>query len=357
MRQSDKARAMLVELGRWDILAHLYRLGVVICLVLVCVELLSKPAEADPRGSLGLPVSCILGTECFVQQMPDIDPSAGVLDPFCGHATYQGHDGWDIRLRSLDDIANDVPVLAVADGRVARQRDGIADQIYGDAEDKARVADKECGNGLLIEHGSGLSSQYCHLKNGSLLVKPGARVQKGQHIGAIGSSGLAEFPHVHFSIRLDGKLVEPLTGRPLGNANPACGELSGGLFEPAAERALGRPVLAILDIGLANATPNLADLVQRGAPPLAKVRGDLIVAWLWAINVEEGHQFRIKLVGPDETVVIDQTTNALAKRKANYLAYVGRKTGAVPGKYSLYVEILSGDKRIQSKNRLFTISE
>ena len=92
--------------------------------------------------------------------MPDIDPSAGVLDPLCGLATYQGHDGWDIRLRSLRDITQDAPVLAVADGSVARTRDGIADQIYEDAEDKGRVAEKECGNGVLIEHANGLSSQY-----------------------------------------------------------------------------------------------------------------------------------------------------------------------------------------------------
>jgi hypothetical protein len=339
----------------WNFTVDLCWLGTSVWLSLVSVEILSRPAKADPRGSIGLPVSCIIGTDCFVQQMPDIDPSSGVLDPLCGQASYQGHDGWDIRLRSLDDIAQDVPVLAVANGRVARIRDGIADQIY-DAEDKARVADRECGNGVLIEHGSGLSSQYCHLKNGSVLVGPRAQVQKGQRIGAIGSSGFAEFPHVHLSTRLDGKLVEPLTGKLLESLKPACGDLSGALFEPAAERALDRPAVAILHSGLADAAPNLPDLVRKGAPPLAKARHNLTVAWLWAINVEEGHRFRFKLVGPDETVLIEHTTDALAKRKSNYLAYVGRKMIPRPGNYSLYVEILSGDKRIQSENRLLTIS-
>lgn len=205
--------------------------------------------------------------------MPDIDPSPGVLDPLCGQASYQGHDGWDIRLRSLADIIQ-VPVLAVTDGRVARTRDGIADQIYDDAEDRARDVDKECGNGVLIEHGSGLSSQYCHLKNGSVLVRPGDQVQKGQPIGAIGSSGLAEFLHVHLSVRLDGMLVEPLTEKPLGNLKPVCGDLSEGLFEPVAQRALDRSAVAILDSGLANAAPSLPDLVRKGVPPLIKGQGD-----------------------------------------------------------------------------------
>jgi hypothetical protein len=357
MRPSNRAKKVPLVLDRWNCFLGLCRLGLAVGLVLGSIELLSRSAKADPRASLGLPVTCRLGLDCFVQQMPDIDPSRAVLDPLCGQASYQGHDGWDIRLRSLDDITQDVPVLAVADGRVARIRDGVADQIYSDAQDKARVADKECGNGLLIDHGDGLSSQYCHLKNGSVLARPDALVQKGQKIGAIGSSGAAEFPHVHLSIRRDGELVEPLTGKPLGNLTPACGDLSGGLFEAEAERALDRPVVAILDSGLASTAPNLPDLVRKGGPPLAQVQGDLTVAWLWAINVEAGQRFRIKLVAPDETVLIDHTTNALEKRKANYLAYAGRKTGTKPGRYSLYVEILSGEKRIQSTSRLLTISE
>ncbi len=81
------------------------------------------------------------------------------------------------------------------------------------------------------------------------------------------------------------------------------------------------------------------------------------MVWLWAINVEEGYRFRIKLVGPDETVLVDHTTDALANRKADYLAYAGRKMDAKPGKYSLYVEILDGDKRIQSQDRSLTIAE
>ena len=348
---------MPFERGLWNSLVGLCRVGLVAGLIVVGDEIVSRPAEADPRGSLGLPVRCVIGADCFVQQLPDIDPSAGVLDPLCGQATYQGHDGWDIRLRSLADIVQDVPVLAVADGRVVRVRDGVADQIYYSAEDHARVADRECGNGVLIEHRGGLSSQYCHLKNGSTLVRPGVQVRKGQQVGAVGSSGLAEFPHVHLAVRLDGKLIEPLTGKFLGNLKPACGDLSGGLFEPETQQALMRPLAAILDAGVANAAPDLPGLVRKGGPPLARVRGDATVAWVWAINVEEGYRFRIKLVGPDEAVLIDHTTNALVKRNANYLAYVGRKIQTRPGKYELFVDILNGEKRIQSNSKILSVSE
>jgi murein DD-endopeptidase MepM/ murein hydrolase activator NlpD len=354
MGQSSRATA---ERGLLKVLADVCRLGLAICSVLASFEFLSGSAVADQSDSLGLPVSCIIGTECFVQQMPDVGPSPRVLDPLCGLATYQAHDGWDIRLRSLRDIAQEVPVVTVAAGRVARIRDGVADQVYDAVEDKARVAEKECGNGVLIEHGSGLISQYCHLKNRSLLVETGAQVQKGQRIGAIGSSGLAEFPHVHLAVRRDGRLIEPLTGGLLGDASPACGEFSRSLFEPVAIQALERPSVAILEYGLADTVPNLPDLVRKGALPPAKSRGLPMVAWVWAINVEAGYRFRIRLVGPDETVLVDHTTNALEKRKANYLAYVGRKAAVRSGTYKLYVEILNGDKSIQSKNGLVTVSE
>jgi murein DD-endopeptidase MepM/ murein hydrolase activator NlpD len=190
-----------------------------------------------------------------------------------------------------------------------------------------------------------------------MTVRPGMQVRKGERIGSIGSSGLAEFPHVHLSVRLNGKLVEPLTGKALGNEAHVCGDLSGNMFDSASKQALVQPTVAILDVGVANAPPELSDLVRTGGPPLATARGDSTVAWLWAINVDEGSRFRIRLVGPGEVTLIDHTTNALPRRKANYLAYVGRKVKVETGTYQLSVEITNGEKRIALEDRSFIISE
>ena len=357
MSRSSKAGRWILGPGLLKMLTRCYWLGLVTYLALISVGASSKPAKADQLGSFGLPVSCTLGTERIVQQMPDVDSSSGVLDPLCGVAIYEGNDGWDIRLRSLRDIGQDVPVLAVGDGRIARARDGMDDEIYVDARDKTRVADRECGNGVVIEHENGLSSQYCHLQKGSILRRPGAQVQKGQSIGAIGSSGFAEFSHIHLSVRRDGKLVEPLTGRVLRNAGPTCGDLSGSLFEPAAAQALARPSVAILDFGLTDTVPNLPDLVRKGAPPPAKSRRLPMVAWVWAINVEASYRFRIRLGGPKEIALVDYTTNALEEREASYLAYVGKQTAVRSGRYKIYIEIRNGDQSIQSKNGVITVSE
>jgi hypothetical protein len=216
---------------------------------------------------------------------------------------------------------------------------------------------RECGNGVVIDHKGALSSQYCHLKNGSLTVRPGMNVRRGERIGSIGSSGLAEFPHVHLSVRRDGKPVEPVTGKPLADKAHGCGDLSGSLFDTGARQALAQPPVAILDVGLANAPPELVNLVRTGGPPLASGRSNSAVVWVWAINVDEGSRFRIRLVGPGEVALIDHTTNALARRKANYLAYVGRKVEIKTGMYQLSAEITNGEKRITMIDRSFVISE
>jgi hypothetical protein len=286
--------------------------------------------------------------------MPDISSEGEVLDPLCGKASYRGHDGWDIRLRSLKDIGR-APVVSVADGTVVRIRDGIPDRIFDRLQDEELLGGKECGNGVVVKHADGLVSQYCHLKQGSVSVQPGARIKKGDSIGLIGASGLAEFPHVHLSIRRAGKTVDPLTGRILGQAPEACGGTMDGLFEPSARQMLSRLPTTILDVGLAKAPPELPNLVRQGGPPLVKL-SEPIVAWVWAINVEQRSLFRIQLLGPGGTPTIDFKTKALEGRKANYLAYVGGKSGAIEGVYNLRIELLAGTRTIQSMTRSFNIA-
>jgi murein DD-endopeptidase MepM/ murein hydrolase activator NlpD len=63
------------------------------------------------------------------------------------------------------------------------------------------------GKTLLIDHGTGLVSQYFHLDE--LLVAEGDEVERGGLIGKVGSTGRVTGPHLHFGIRLFGKRVNP----------------------------------------------------------------------------------------------------------------------------------------------------
>ena len=63
------------------------------------------------------------------------------------------------------------------------------------------------GNYLVIEHGDGIESIYCHLSK--FLCKPGDVVFAGEGIAISGSTGAATAPHLHFSIKVDGKFTDP----------------------------------------------------------------------------------------------------------------------------------------------------
>jgi murein DD-endopeptidase MepM/ murein hydrolase activator NlpD len=63
------------------------------------------------------------------------------------------------------------------------------------------------GNYILIDHGGGMSTGYGHLSR--IFVSNGQQVQRGQAIGAVGSTGLSTGPHLHFEVRISGKTVDP----------------------------------------------------------------------------------------------------------------------------------------------------
>ncbi len=64
------------------------------------------------------------------------------------------------------------------------------------------------GLATIIDHGNGFSTVYAH--QSKTYIKKGQQVQKGQTIGAIGSTGYSTGPHLHFEIRKNGATTNPL---------------------------------------------------------------------------------------------------------------------------------------------------
>jgi hypothetical protein len=145
-------------------------LGPVVGLLATVFE--SALAAGEVPIEFQLPLDCEISTTCFVQNLVDHDPGPAAMDYMCGQLTYDGHGGTDFRVPDLR-IARPVNVLAAAAaGRVSRTRDGVADVSVRQASG-ATVRDRECGNGLVIDHGRGWETQYCHLAKGSQSAKPG----------------------------------------------------------------------------------------------------------------------------------------------------------------------------------------
>ncbi len=64
------------------------------------------------------------------------------------------------------------------------------------------------GNAVIIDHGMGLQSLYAHLS--TMNVQPGVLIEKGQAIGRSGMTGLAAGDHLHFTMLLQGQMVNPV---------------------------------------------------------------------------------------------------------------------------------------------------
>ncbi|MEM9732663.1 MAG: M23 family metallopeptidase [Pseudomonadota bacterium] len=105
-------------------------------------------------------------------------------DPFTGRSAM--HGGIDFRART------GTPVLATASGVVSR-------------------AYRAGGYGKLIEidHGGGITTRYAHLHR--MHVKKGQRIDRGQKIGTVGSTGRSTGPHLHYEVRRKGRVLDPIT--------------------------------------------------------------------------------------------------------------------------------------------------
>ena len=103
-------------------------------------------------------------------------------DPFTGEDEF--HYGIDVA------ASHGSPVFATADGTVLKIK-----------------TEKIGGNVVIINHGGGVTSVYCHLSKFN--VKEGQKVKRKDVLGYVGQTGKAIGPHVHYEVRKNGRAVNP----------------------------------------------------------------------------------------------------------------------------------------------------
>lgn len=86
-------------------------------------------------------------------------------------------------------------ILAPADGLVIQAVDGIPDNTPGQVDVYYRL-----GNTVVLSFENGEFAYLCHLMMGSVRVRPGDRVQRGQVLAKCGNSGNSTAPHLHFQL-------------------------------------------------------------------------------------------------------------------------------------------------------------
>jgi urea transporter/murein DD-endopeptidase MepM/ murein hydrolase activator NlpD len=136
-----------------------------------------------------------------------------------GAFTHQGpwRHAFDFEVRGRDDETSrgrglslpdyhcyGLPVLAPAAATVVEVVDGVPDSPIG----KPNV-EENWGNLVVLQHGIGLFSLLCHLQPGSIQVKQGQVVRRGEELARCGSSGRAAVPHLHFQLQATGRVGAP----------------------------------------------------------------------------------------------------------------------------------------------------
>jgi hypothetical protein len=91
------------------------------------------------------------------------------------------------------------PALAVADGIVVASRNDLPDQLPGKLPDGLPL-DEADGNFTILDIGGGAYALYAHMQPGSVRVRAGDRVRRGDLIGDVGNSGNSQAPHLHFQM-------------------------------------------------------------------------------------------------------------------------------------------------------------
>lgn len=260
------------------------------------------------------PIRCDLGQTCFIQQYVDRDAGPQARDFTCGALSYDGHKGTDFGLPSLAAMREGVEVLAAAPGVVMGIRDGMADTGYN-TQTAPTVEGRECGNGVVIDHGDGWQTQYCHMKRGSVTVRSGDNVSAGAVLGQVGLSGKTQFPHVHLSVRQNGQVVDPFAP----GDQATCGTSNLHLWSVLPPYA----PTGILNAGFASGIPSF-EAVKDGPPntPI-KQMDQALVLWVYAFGSQPEDKLELTISGPTGAML--QQTVALEKTQAQYFRAAGKR--------------------------------
>ncbi|WP_173978421.1 M23 family metallopeptidase [Magnetospirillum sp. UT-4] len=300
------------------------------------------PARAEAPG-LGLPLDCRLGETCWLMNYVDTDPGPAAADFRCRARSYDGHGGTDFAVRDRTVAAT---VVAAAAGTVAGLRDGEPDGAFL-AGGRSSVASRECGNGVVLRHGDGWETQYCHLSPGSVTVTSGQAVTAGTPLGRVGLSGMSEFPHVHLELRHQGRRIDPFTG---GAADGGCGTAGNGLWRD----PLPYQGATLYAAGFADRVPDKDALKRDAATPatLSKAAPALVL-WGALFGIEGGDVVRLTLTAPDGTERLRRDADPAARTQAWRFEAAGIKApagGLAAGTWRGTVELRRGGAVVEARS-------
>lgn len=319
--------------------------------LLAATALLAAPAPgqseipAPPGGGFDLPLDCPMWEVCSIQNYVDRDPGPGWADHTCGHLSYDGHRGTDFRIPTLIEMRQGVDVIAAADGEVIVAEDGIPDMLMQDTG-PGKTARERNGNRVAIHHGGSWVTTYAHLKKGTVAVKVGDRVTRGQKLGLVGLSGNSDFPHVHFAVAYRNLVLDPFTGQ---EPTAACGGFRETLWSPAAEAQLSYRAGGLLSAGFIGRQITHREVMDGvAAARVMPANSQVLIFYAGAWGLKAGDLQTMTIIGPDGKVFLDKEMR-IERNRATTSRWIGRKLRQRAWPEGTYRGIYRVERRVAGK--------
>lgn len=289
-------------------------------LSIVFTGVLHQKSQANSI-KLGLPIECEPYKDCWIVNYIDHDVTSRAEDYKCGLLTYDGSSGTDFSVRDTNVMKQGVNVIASADGVVKALRDGQKDRLL-ENDELHLVKGKECGNGVVLSHDDFWETQYCHLARGSITLKVGDKVSKGDTLGQVGLSGLTQFPHMELVVRHHGQNIDPFTGK---EKSARCGDIESSLWDSGIQKKLEYRKSEITNIGIAPSGPEWSE-IQEGRFHYESLpsTSPLFIVWAEVLGAEEGDELIFEVITPEQKKLMNPHIQ-IKKNQIQIFRYAGKK--------------------------------
>ncbi len=280
---------------------------------------------------LAFPLKCKVGEDCHVQYYVDRDPGPAVQDYQCGGMSAPKQKGTSIRLADTNEMIKGFEVLAASSGDVISIQNSIPDQVLND-QVKQNLKGQECGNNVVIDHGSGWRTQYCHMMRGSVIVVPGEGVKGGQPLGLLGLSGFTTYPHLEFILKKDDQFVDPFHSAAGGSQ---CGENIHSLWiDP---EAIPYPDSQVISSSFSETLPQLKQVVLGSHHPAFLPHTIKRLAfWVQIIGAKKGDIHSIIIYNQRGHILAQSANNVLSANQPIGIFSIVHEIGSgkfAPGLY------------------------